>query len=106
MINPIKNRILINQSEFNHVLKTRFGLSIDKDSIYKYVDNFSGNQRLYNINNPKIFTIGFKDKINKSYSNIYGDFYNNHAKKQTELYKDFKEFVNTYTFTIGKHFFF
>ncbi|WP_296683267.1 hypothetical protein [Flavobacterium sp.] len=106
MINPIKNRVAISESEFNNTLKSRFGLSIDKDSICKYVDNFSQNQKMYNINNPKVFTISYKDKKGFPYSNINGVYYKNHAIKKSDLHKDFNEFINTYTFKIGNYFMF
>jgi hypothetical protein len=105
MKNPIKNTKLISKKTFNDILKTRFGLCIDKDSICKYVDNFASNSHIYNETNVKVFTITFVDSFGFSWSNTNGKFYKDHTKQNTTLYKEFKEFINKHTFVVDKHFF-
>lgn len=104
MKNPVKNTTLISKREFAEILENRFGLFINNESIYKYIDYFQGNQVMYNVNNPKVFTIDYKDQNGFSYANTNGIYYNNHAIKNSDLHKEFKEFINTYTFKIGNYF--
>jgi len=103
--NPLINSKLISRKEFEEILLNKFGLKLELKSICKYVDKYSCNRHVYNYSEPKVFTIGFIDKTGFSWSNINGFFYNEHASKQTELYKEFKEFKNSHTFKIQNHFF-
>ena len=105
MENPIKNKILISKDEFENILKTRFGLSINYNMIYKYFDTYPQNKEFYTIDNPPVFTIDFIDNTGSSWANINGQFYKEHTAKKTELFKLFKEFINKYTFKVGKYFY-
>ena len=105
MKNPINNTKLISKKAFNDILKDRFGLTIDKNSIFKYVDKYTCNKHAYNKPAPQVFTITFVDRFGFSWSNTNGEFYKNNTIPKTQLYKDFKEFINTNTFIIDKHFF-
>lgn len=105
MTNTIKNTELLSKKEFLETLKNRFGLTIDKNSINKYIDNFNCNSHAYNNINPKVFTITFVDRFGFSWSNTKGEFYQNHTVPKTKLYNEFREFLNTHTFVIDKHFF-
>jgi len=104
-MNPIKNTILIDKTDFEKSLFNLFGLKVDYDMICKYLDTYPQNQTEYNIKHPKVFTIDFVDKTGRGWANIYSDFYKNHTKPKTELFKQFKEFINTYTFRVGDYFF-
>jgi hypothetical protein len=103
--NPIKNTTLISKKYFDEVLKVRFGLTIDKDSINKYIDNYNCNSHTYNEASPKVFTATFTDSFGFSWSNTQGRFYKKHTEPKSELFKEFKEFINTHTFIIDKHFY-
>lgn len=103
MTNPIKNTKLLSKKEFLETLKNRFGLTIDKNSINKYIDNFNCNSHIYTKPSPKVFTITFIDRFGFSWSNTYGQFYKDHTKPNSLLFKEFKEFINTHTFKIDNH---
>lgn len=105
MINPIKNTKLISKKKFLEILKNRFELTIDKESINKYIDNFNCNSHTYNELNPKVFTATFKDSFGFSWSNTNGEFYKYHTKPNSLLFKEFKEFINSHTFKINNHFY-
>ena len=104
MHNPIIGTQLISRKEFENILLNRFGLKLDIDSIYLYVDGFSSNTHAYNIESPLVFTISFVDHLNASWANIYGVFYNEHTKNKTQLFIDFKDFISSYTFKYKNHF--
>ena len=103
--NPIKGTQLISKANFENTLKTRFGLSLDDDMICKYIDTHPQNKEFYTIDNPPVFTISFKDEIGHDWANTEGRFYKEHTTRKTELFKEFREFKENYTFKIGKYFY-
>ena len=80
MHNPIIGTQLISRKEFENILLNRFGLKLDIDSIYLYVDGFSSNTHAYNIESPLVFTISFVDHLNASWP-IYTGFFTTNIQK-------------------------
>ena len=101
MKNP-ENKIYLNYNEFNKALKQLFNLEIDKDTICTYMDTYKQNINQYSYKNPLVFTCTYKDETGKGWANIYGRFYKEHTTKKTQIFREFKEFINTYSTTIKK----
>ena len=102
--NPIKNVQLISRHDFEQGLK-RFGLKISNDSICKYIDTYPQNQSQYNYEHPRVFTCDFVDETGHGWANIYSRFYKEHTIPKTDLFREFKEFIESYTFKIGHYYF-
>ena len=104
MKNPILNTTLLTKKQFETELFNRFGLKPDYNKITKYMDTYSCNKFSYSVDNPLVFTISFIDNFGFSWANVYGQFYKNHTKPKTQLFKDFKEFINSNTYKYSNHF--
>lgn len=104
-MNPFKYKTEVNRLNFENELK-RFGLSIDIDSVCKYVDTYPQNENEYKYRQPRVFTCTFKDSSGKGWANIYGNFYKNHTLKRTKLFREFKDFIDSHTFKIGNYYYF
>lgn len=103
-MNPINNTVLVSRKHFESELFNRFGLKLDLHSICKYKDTYSCNKHAYSIENPLVFTIDYIDSFGISWANGNGEFYKDHTKPKTDLFKEFKQFKETHTFKIDKHF--
>lgn len=71
-----------------------------KKELLKFGLRFEINLKYYNtLNDTGSFlhaSIDAIDETNFSYANIYGKFYQEETKKETQKYKDFREFRQTY----------
>ena len=71
-----------------------------------YIDSYSCNKHSYNIDNPNVFTIQYKDNYKNSFniSNVNSRFYIEQYKENTELYHQFKSFISEHTFKFKNHY--
>lgn len=93
-MNPFKEKILITRKQFEIELKQLFDITIDKDALCLYTDTYQCNKHIYKVNNPKVFTFTPLDKWGLSIYHIYSTY----IKDNEQLYKQLKEYLNTYTF--------
>lgn len=103
MKNPHKYRREISKDSFCNTLKTLYGLELDMDMICRYIDTYPQNESTYNYKSPRVFTIDLKDSTGYGWANIKSKFYKEHTTKKTELFKEFKHFIDSHTFKIGNY---
>ena len=105
MKNPIINTKLITKKQFTNDVFNLFGLKLDFESVCMYKDSHSCNKWAYNIPDPLVFTASFVDHFGFSWANINGSFYAEHTIKKTDLFKEFKKYIENHTFKHKNHFY-
>lgn len=82
---------LISEQEYKDRLKN-FGLKLDEDkqNCFFLYYNTSNEFKSLEVSTTVL------DKNGYSFANIYGNFYQNEIKKETEIYSNWKIFRNTY----------